>query len=125
MTKARFPDPYDGMSDEELDRHFSELITENRQRQRAVSIRFPEDLLEQLQGLAAQFGVRYQTLIKLLLEQDVARLGSHPRLARRRQAPASAKRRSTATKSSAASTVASASSKSTGKKRTTRPRVPV
>jgi predicted DNA binding CopG/RHH family protein len=92
MTRARFPDPYEGMSDEELDQHFSELITENRQRQRAISIRFPEELLEELQRLAARLGVRYQTLIKLLLEQDVARLRAHPLAASQGVTRATAKR---------------------------------
>lgn len=74
MTRTRFPDPYEGMSDDELDGHFSEIITGNRQRQRSISIRFPEELLEDLERLATQLGVRYQTLIKRLLEQDVAGL---------------------------------------------------
>ncbi|HEX6537959.1 MAG TPA: CopG family antitoxin, partial [Candidatus Dormibacteraeota bacterium] len=77
MTTARFPDPYEGLSDDELDRHFSELIADNRQRQRSVSIRFPDELLEELRQIADQLGVRYQTLIKRLLEQDVARLRAH------------------------------------------------
>ena len=78
MTRARFPDPYKGMSEEELDRHFYQLIADNRRRQRAISIRFPDELLEELRQLAAQMGVRYQTLIKHMLEQDVARLRTRP-----------------------------------------------
>lgn len=74
MTRTPFPDPYEGMSAEELDRHFSDLIIDNRQRQRAISIRFPEDLLGELRQLADQAGIPYQTLIKLLLERDVASL---------------------------------------------------
>lgn len=126
MTRARFPDPYEGMSDDELDRHFSELIAANRQRQRAISIRFPEELLDELQQLAARLGVRYQTLIKLLLEQDVARLRAHALPTSHGVARATAPRsgrspqRSPAPKGSR-----SASSKRAAKKRTTRrPRVP-
>lgn len=78
MTTKRFPDPYEGMSNDQLDRHFSQLIVEHRQRQRAVSIRFPEELLDEIRELADAMGVGYQTLIKMLLERDVARLRTRP-----------------------------------------------
>jgi uncharacterized protein (DUF4415 family) len=77
MTKARFPDPYDGMSADELDRHFTNLLNGHRQRQQAISIRFPADLLEELRRLAHEAGVGYQTLIKDLLERDVVQLRVH------------------------------------------------
>ena len=77
MKRARFPDPYEGMSEAELDRHFSELINDNRERQRSISIRFPEALLEEVRRLADELGIPYQTFIKRLLEQDVARLRKH------------------------------------------------
>lgn len=125
MTRARFPDPYEGMSDEELDRHFSDLITGNRQRQRAISIRFPEELLAELQRLAARLGVRYQTLIKLLLEQDVARLRAHSLPANQRVARTAAKRSGRSTQSSpTAKGSRSGTAKRAAKKRTT-PRPPV
>ncbi|MGH7745662.1 MAG: CopG family antitoxin [Candidatus Dormibacteria bacterium] len=126
MTRASFLDPYEGMSDDELDRHFSELITGNRQRQRAVSIRFPEELLEELRYLATQLGVPYQTLIKLLLEQDVARLRAHPLRASHGAARATAKRTAKVKAAPATKRSPSASSKRAAKKRgTARPRVPV
>jgi predicted DNA binding CopG/RHH family protein len=51
----------------------------HRQRQQAVSIRFPEELLAAIRSLARDHGVAYQTLIKQLLERDVERLlPSHP-----------------------------------------------
>ena len=126
MTRARFPDPYEGMSDEELDQHFSELINENRQRQRAISIRFPEALLEELQQLATRLGIRYQTLIKLLLEQDVARLRAHPFPASEGVTRSTAKRSGKSTqRSPAAKGPRAARSKRAAKKRTTRrPKVP-
>lgn len=126
MTRARFPDPYEGMSDEELDQHLSELITENRQRQRAISIRFPEELLDELQRLAARVGVRYQTLIKLLLEQDIARLRAHPLPAGQGVTRSTAKQSGKSTqRSPAAKGPRPAPSKRAAKKRTTRrPRVP-
>jgi predicted DNA binding CopG/RHH family protein len=74
MSRTRFPDPYEGMSDDELDQHFSELVSSHRKRQQAISIRFPEDLLTAIRKLADEFGVGYQTLIKNLLERDVQQL---------------------------------------------------
>ena len=74
MTKTRFPDPYEGLSEDELDRHFSDLISSHRQRQKAISIRFPEDLLKAIRELAHELGIGYQSLIKKLLERDVEQL---------------------------------------------------
>lgn len=127
MTPARFPDPYEGLSDDELDRHFSELIADNRQRQRSVSIRFPDELLEELRQIADQLGVRYQTLIKRLLEQDVARLRAHRTAASHHTSRATAKGNATSTaRSPSAARSRSASVQSAAKKRTTRrPRVPL
>jgi hypothetical protein len=79
MSNARFPDPYDGMTAEELDRHFATVLTNHRERQQAISIRFPEELLTAIRSLAREYGVAYQTLIKQLLERDVERLRArHP-----------------------------------------------
>ena len=86
MTKTRFPDPYEGLSDDELDRHFSDLISSHRQRQKAISIRFPEDLLKAIRELAQELGIGYQSLIKKLLERDVEQLRLR-RPVRRRPSP--------------------------------------
>ena len=83
MTRKPFPDPYEGMSDDALDRHFADLIAANRQRQRAVSIRFPEELQGALKELAAELGIGYQVLIKTLLERDVERLRQRKATSRR------------------------------------------
>lgn len=127
MTRAQFPDPYEGMSDEELDRRFSELITVNRQRQRSISIRFPYELLEELHCLADQFGIPYQTLIKRLLEQDVARLRAHKTSAGHGTPRAATAGRATSTaKSHAAARLGPARVQSAAKKQPNRrPRVPV
>ena len=127
MTRARFPDPYEGMSDDDLDRCFSELITDNRQRQRSISIRFPDELLEELRGLADQLGIPYQTLIKRLLEQDVARLRARRIAASHRTSRAATKGRAASTASSnAAARSRSAPVQGAARKQTTRhPRVPV
>jgi hypothetical protein len=74
MRSARFPDPYEGMSPDELDRHFATVLTNHRERQQAISIRFPAELLTAIRSLAREHGVAYQTLIKQLLERDVERL---------------------------------------------------
>jgi predicted DNA binding CopG/RHH family protein len=125
MTKSRFPDPYEGMSDDALDRYFSNLIINHRKRQRAISIRFPEELLVEIRQLARELGVGYQTLIKNLLERDVTQLRAR-RSGRRRpvtSAPATAAR--TGHKETQAAKRAVRSSSSTSKKRTkSRPKVP-
>lgn len=126
MTRAPFPDPYKGMSDEELDRHFSELITDNRRSQRSVSIRFPDELLEELRSLADKLGIRYQTLIKRLLEQDVARLRAHGTAASSGKPRAGAKRSTTSSARSRAAPRSGPVVQGVAKKRTTRhPRAPL
>jgi hypothetical protein len=89
MRSARFPDPYEGMTSDELDRHFASILTNHRERQQAISIRFPAELLTAIRSLAREHGVAYQTLIKQLLERDVERLRarrSAPRRATRKHA---------------------------------------
>ncbi|MBJ7609440.1 MAG: hypothetical protein JF887_08425 [Candidatus Dormibacteraeota bacterium] len=79
MRSSRFPDPYEGMSSDELDRHFTTVLTDHRERQQAISIRFPAELLTAIRSLAREYGVAYQTLIKQLLERDVEHLRArHP-----------------------------------------------
>jgi predicted DNA binding CopG/RHH family protein len=125
MTKTRFPDPYEGMSDDALDRYFSNLITNHRKRQQAVSIRFPEELLVEIRQLARELGVGYQTLIKNLLERDVTQLRAR-RSGRRRpvtSAPTTAAR--TSHEGTQGVKRAVRSSTSTSNKRTkSRPKVP-
>jgi predicted DNA binding CopG/RHH family protein len=126
MTRTRFPDPYDGMSNDELDRHFSNLLISHRQRQQAISIRFPADLLAEPRRLAGEVGVGYQTLIKDLLERDVAQLRVHgpmrgppapPRV------PATA-RRPSQKRTQAVSRAVSSSAKMSKKQARSRPRLP-
>jgi hypothetical protein len=78
MNSTRFPDPYAGMIYDELDRHLASVLTNHRERQQAISIRFPAELLTAIRSLAREHGVAYQTLSKQLLERDVERLrGRH------------------------------------------------
>lgn len=83
MRSTRFPDPYEGMTSEELDRHFATVPTDHRERQQAISIRFPAELLSAIRSLARQYGVAYQTLIKQLLEHDVEHLQARHGVPRR------------------------------------------
>jgi hypothetical protein len=79
VRSTRFPDPYEGMTSDELDRHFATVLTDHRERQQAISIRFPAELLTAIRSLAREYGVAYQTLIKQLLERDVEQLRArHP-----------------------------------------------
>jgi predicted DNA binding CopG/RHH family protein len=126
VTKARFPDPYEDMSDEELDRHFASVLISHRQRQQAISIRFPEDLLAEIRELAHEIGIGYQTLIKNLLERDVAQLRVR-RTGRRR--PATARTAATARRTShkraqSPKRAVRSSAKTPAKRTKTRPQVP-
>lgn len=86
MTATRrWTDPFDDMSDEELDAHVDALFSA-RPRTVGVSLRVPRDLLERLKREAARAGVPYQTFMKSMLEAAVSRLerrGSSPGRARR------------------------------------------
>ncbi len=83
MRSALFPDPYEGMTPDELDRHFAAVLTSHRERQQAISIRFPAELLTAIRSLAREHGIAYQTLIKQLLQRDVERLRARPPAPRR------------------------------------------
>jgi predicted DNA binding CopG/RHH family protein len=125
MTKTRFPDPYEGMSDDALDRHFSNILISHRKRQQAISIRFPEELLVEIRQLAREIGVGYQTLIKDMLERDVTQLRARRTGRRRPVTSAAATATGTSHKRAQAPKRALRSSTSTSKKRPkSRPKVP-
>jgi predicted DNA binding CopG/RHH family protein len=125
MTKTRFPDPYEGMSDEALDRYFSTILTSHRNRQRAISIRFPEELLVEIRQLAREIGVGYQTLIKDLLERDVTQLRARRTGRRRPVTSAAATATRTSHKRAPAAKRGVRSSTNTSSKRTkSRSRIP-
>ncbi|MHB8621582.1 MAG: CopG family antitoxin [Chloroflexota bacterium] len=66
-------DPYDNMTDEELEAELDELL----RREPAtvtISIRMPVDLLERTKRLANDGGLPYQSLIKRLVDAGVSRL---------------------------------------------------
>ena len=66
-------DPFDDMSDEELDAHVNKLF-EKRPGTTAVSLRIPHELLARAKRQAARAGIPYQTFIKGLLEAGVSRV---------------------------------------------------
>lgn len=82
MRGARdWVDPFDEMSDEDLDAHVDELFSA-RPSSVSVSLRVAPDLLVRVKRQAARAGVPYQTFMKGILEAGVSRLerrGSGPR----------------------------------------------
>jgi len=69
-------DPYDGMSDKKFESEVLAALDAAKQRQKAISIKLPESLLERTREEAKRRGVPYQTLIKILLERSLDRLGA-------------------------------------------------
>ena len=69
-------DPYDGMSGKEFEAEVLAALDAAKQRQKAISIKLPEALLERTREEAKRRGVPYQTLIKILLERSLDRLGA-------------------------------------------------
>jgi CopG antitoxin of type II toxin-antitoxin system len=125
MRSARFPDPYEGMTLDELDRHFATVLTNHRERQQAISIRFPAELLTAIRSLAREHGVAYQTLIKQLLERDVERLRARRPAPRRATGTHATSTREQTTGKSPASANRSSSSSPTRRSRTGKRRVGV
>ncbi len=71
--KPHHLDPYEGMTDEELDAELDELFR-REPGSVTISIRMPVDLLERTKRLASEGGVPYQALIKRLVDAGVSRL---------------------------------------------------
>jgi predicted DNA binding CopG/RHH family protein len=69
-------DPYDGMTDKEFETEVLAALDAAKRRQKAISIKLPEALLERTREEAKRRGVPYQTLIKILLERSLDRLGA-------------------------------------------------
>ncbi len=73
MNAAKWTDPFDEMTDDELDDHVAKLFTA-RPSTVAVSLRIAPDLLGRVKRQAARAGLPYQTLMKGLLEAGIGRL---------------------------------------------------
>ncbi|MGH7490513.1 MAG: CopG family antitoxin [bacterium] len=69
-------DPYDGMSDKEFEAEVVAALAAAKERQKAISIKLPEALLERTREEARRRGVPYQTFIKILLERSLDRIGA-------------------------------------------------
>ncbi len=68
-------DPYEE-TDKEFETEVLAALEAAKQRQKAISIKLPEALLERTREEAKRRGVPYQTLIKILLERSLDRLGA-------------------------------------------------
>ena len=71
--KFSWTDPYDKMSDHELDGQWGRVFT-RPPRTVVVSLRVTADLLRRLKREAARAGVPYRTFLKGLVAGDFARL---------------------------------------------------
>src|SRR5712692_2790401 len=69
-------DPYDAMTNKEFEAEVIAALDAAKHRQKAISIKLPEALLERTREEAKRRGVPYQTLIKILLERSLDRLGA-------------------------------------------------
>jgi predicted DNA binding CopG/RHH family protein len=69
-------DPYDRMSDKEFEAEVLASIDAAKLRQKAISIKLPEALLERTRAEAKRRGIPYQTLIKIVLEKSLDQLGA-------------------------------------------------
>jgi predicted DNA binding CopG/RHH family protein len=69
-------DPYAGMTDKEFEAEVLASIDAAKLRQRAISIKLPEALLERTRAEAKRRGIPYQTLIKIVLEKSLDQLGA-------------------------------------------------
>jgi predicted DNA binding CopG/RHH family protein len=69
-------DPYNGMSDKEFEAEVLASIDAAKLRQKAISIKLPEALLERTRAEAKRRGIPYQTLIKIVLEKSLDQLGA-------------------------------------------------
>ncbi len=85
MSTFRWVDPYDEMTDEDLDGYVASSFGK-RGRTVAVSLRIAPEQLARLKREAARAGVPYQTFMKRMLEAGLSRLerrSSHAKPARR------------------------------------------
>jgi predicted DNA binding CopG/RHH family protein len=67
-------DPYDAMTNKEFEAEVIAALDAAKKRQKAISIKLPEALLERTREEAKRRGVPYQSLMKVLIDQGVRRL---------------------------------------------------
>ncbi len=74
MTNERHHrDPYEGMTEAELDTHFAELF-DRREQTVPVTLRMPEELLRRTKRLADARHIPYQRLIKQILDAAISHI---------------------------------------------------
>ncbi|MGH2365859.1 MAG: hypothetical protein ACRDHX_14560 [Chloroflexota bacterium] len=71
--EAHHYDPYDNVSDQELDEELNELLRPEPASV-TISIRMPAELLERTKRVATKGRLPYQALIKRLVDAGVSRL---------------------------------------------------
>ncbi len=69
-------DPFDGLTDNEFEAEVLRAFEATKQRQKAISIKLPEELLARTRAEAKRQGIPYQTLIKIVLKKSLDRLGA-------------------------------------------------
>lgn len=69
-------DPFDGLTDKEFEAEVLRAFDAAKQRQKAISIKLPEELLARTRAEAKRQGIPYQTLIKIVLKKSLDRLGA-------------------------------------------------
>lgn len=72
MAEMRHPDPFEGMSDEELEDEFFAAL--ERDPLRPISLRLPQSVIARSKAVAKERGLPYQVLIKGLIETGLNRL---------------------------------------------------
>lgn len=75
-TEPHQIDPYAGLSGREFVAEALAAFEAAKTRQKAISLRLPEALLERTRAEAKRRGVPYQTLIKIVLEKSLDKLGA-------------------------------------------------
>ena len=69
-----FNDPYASLSDDQLDAYVHDLYVKQKEQSVPVSLRMPSDLLLRVKAVAAASHVKYQTLMKGMIERGTADL---------------------------------------------------
>ena len=71
--------PYAGMNGDEFVAEVEAAFTAARKRQRAISLKLPEELLARTKAEAARHDLPYQTFIKVVLEKSLDHLSRRGR----------------------------------------------
>lgn len=81
-TRRPFSDPFEALGDEEFER---EVLAALERGTTKISLRVPTDLLGRAKQMAERRGVRYQSLMKVLIDRGLRRLEGVPAGGERRR----------------------------------------